>query len=262
MDYRTRRQFLAFLVVVVILAGLGFSLFYRYSPASTCTDNKQNQSEEAVDCGGPHCAPCAIRHADPLTVVWTRIAPARPAMYDVVAEIRNPNSLIAARSFDYDFRLFDTAGTQMAEKSGSSFAYSGETLHVAEFGLAAPRPVDNNRTNLVISNVDWIAIDATGPDLFAGNRNYSVEKLGSAPPTSVLTASVANRTIFDVSNVTVTALILDPAGNLVGVNRTLLNSLAGGGETNVRWTWPVKLKEPIGSILIEPRSPMFLTSNP
>ena len=72
MDWRTKKQLtilaVVFLALFVVLLAIGLSVFY--SPGS-CADNKKNQSEEDVDCGGP-CPPCAFKQLRPGEIFFAR----------------------------------------------------------------------------------------------------------------------------------------------------------------------------------------------
>ncbi|MBU6415055.1 hypothetical protein KGQ34_02340, partial [Patescibacteria group bacterium] len=91
MDFRRKRQFVILLTVAAVAAGILFLFARRLIPQPTCFDNKKNQNEEEVDCGGV-CAPCALKHQEPLALSWPpRFFLIDEHRYDIVAELRNPN---------------------------------------------------------------------------------------------------------------------------------------------------------------------------
>ena len=134
MDFRARRQLAVLGVIALVVGGIGFLIFRAGLPDPSCQDNRKNQGEEDTDCGGP-CASCALREQKPVEIFWTRFVQVRANTYDVAAEVRNPNVRIAAVFFDYEFKLFDTAGVAVVSRRGRAFLYPGETAHLIEIGL-------------------------------------------------------------------------------------------------------------------------------
>ena len=96
--HRKFKQFIYLLFYVLcwsaVIAGIYF-LFLK--PAPSCFDNKQNQGEEGIDCGGPCskvCIPQAIKTITVVNrVVWLE---ASPNNYVAFAEVKNDNSDFAA----------------------------------------------------------------------------------------------------------------------------------------------------------------------
>ena len=55
-----RRLIISFIVggvLILLLIFIGYKTFYRIP---TCTDNKENQDETGIDCGGS-CKPCKVK---------------------------------------------------------------------------------------------------------------------------------------------------------------------------------------------------------
>lgn len=254
MDFRTRRQLTVIVVVLLIVAAIGGGAFWLLRPAPTCQDNRQNQGEEDVDCGGP-CVPCAFRHQQPLAVFWVRFVKVRENTYDVAAEVRNPNVRLGAPTFDYTFKLLDTVGVAVSERRGRSYIYPGETIHLVEAGLTSGRTIE--RAAVTVTGVDWVLADAIAPDLAAGSKEYAVEGEGQNQ-SSVVKAIVTDRSNRDFPEVLVNAVVFDERGNLLGVHRTEIAVLRAGASEALRFVWPEVFRMPPVSILIEPRSRVLL----
>ncbi len=255
MDFRARRQLAVLGVIAVVVGGIGFFIFRAGLPDPSCRDDRKNQGEEAVDCGGP-CVSCVLREQKPVEIFWTRFVQVRGNTYDVAAEVRNPNVKLAAVSFGYEFKLFDTAGVAVASRRGRAFLYPGETAHLVEIGLLFGRTVA--RASLVIGEVQWQLSDAVGPDVIAGSKEYAVEGDPSML-VSTVRAIVANRGITDVSDIAVSALVFDQNGNLLGTHRTLINELAAGLSKSVSFVWPSLFPMVPSSLMVEVRSPASLS---
>lgn len=257
MDFRTRRQLTVLALILLVVGGVGFLAFRVALPEASCEDNRRNQGEEGVDCGGP-CVSCALRQSKPIEVFWARFVKVRENTYDVAAEIRNPNIKLGASAFDFEFKLFDAEGVNVASRSGRSFLYPGETAHLAEVGFVSGRVIRN--VALVVGNVEWVLTDAIGPDIIAGSREYAV---GGDPgnTVSMVRAIVSNRSITDLSGVGVAALALDRDGNLLGVHRTVIDALPAGTARPLEFTWPREFAVPPATLTVEARSPAALPAS-
>lgn len=254
MDFRSRRQLVIIAIAALILGGIGFFVFKANLPEPSCNDNRRNQGEEEIDCGGP-CVPCALRRQKDLEIFWARFAKVRENTYDVAAEIRNPNVKLAASAITYEFKLFDTAGAAVAARQGKTFIYPGEIMHLAEIGLISGRSIA--KVALSIRDAEWILAETIGPDLIAGSKEYAVEEEGGGRRSAVK-AIIANRTIRDIPDIAVGVLVFDDQGNLLGVHRTAIEEIQAGQSRPVKFIWPDVFPKAISSILIEARSPADL----
>lgn len=255
MDFRARRQLAVILIAGAIAFAVGIGIYNRFAPQPTCFDNRRNQGEEETDCGGP-CVSCVFKHQKGVEVFWTRFVKVRENTYDVAAEIRNSNVKLGLASFDYGFKLFDALGVLVAERRGASFIYPGETMHLAEIGLLSGRSV--RRAELTIKNERWVLAEIAPPDVIAGGREYNVNE-DNGIGHSALKAVISNRTIVDIPDLSVSAIVFDHDGNLLGLNRTLIQKLPAGASQPVTFTWPdVFPRDVSSSTVIEARSRILL----
>lgn len=251
MDFRTKRQLTVLAIIAAFFVLVGGTIVYRALPEPTCFDQRRNQGEAGIDCGGP-CIPCALAEAKPIEVFWVKFVETRESSYDVAAELKNPNGKLAAASFDYEFRLNDTAGVLVAARSGRSFLYPGELAHISEIGLSSGREI--KRASLAIDQVIWRVAEGGAPDVIAGGKEHVIRAEDGAP-ISVVKASVTNRTLSDRKDVRATVLLSDRDGNLIGVSSTVLPELPAGLARPVEFRWPISFGDRVGSITIEPRVP-------
>ncbi len=250
MDFRASRQLTIIVVFLIIAAGAGFLIVRPYLPKPTCADNRLNQEEEETDCGGP-CIPCAFKRQQDVEIFWTRFVKVRGNTYDVAARVLNPNVKLAAAKFDYEFKLFDGSGFLVASRRGSSYLYPGETAHLSEVGLISGRMVEE--ASIALSNFAWVLLDERRPDIIAGNREYAIESENGARYSSVK-ALISNRTLGDVTGAEVVVLAFDHQGNMLGANRTILDTLGANESKPVRFRWPDVFAEDVSSLVIEART--------
>lgn len=258
MGFRLSRQLAILAVAAIIAGGVGFLILRSGLPEPSCMDNRLNQGEERIDCGGP-CDACVLRESKPIEIFWTRFVKVRENTYDVAAEIRNPNVKLAASYFDYEFKLYDSAGVNVVSRRGRSFMYPGETAHLAEIGLLSNHAIRS--ASLTIGDTAWASSDAVKPDVFAGSKEYAVE--GEPGRTvSVAKTIVLNRELFSISDIGITAIVFDGNGNLLGAHRTIIKSLGAGASQPVVLAWPAVFPVPVASFLIEVHTSSAIQTRP
>lgn len=255
MDFRRKRQLIILVIVAAVVVGIVSLLVYRFTPQPTCFDNRKNQNEEGVDCGGS-CVPCALKHQGKLELSFPpRFFLVGEHQYDFVAELRNPN-LALGGTFVYTFKIFDDTGFLLAERKGRSFIYPGETAHLIENSFVTERTIDH--VNLEIIATAFMLSRDVEPDLIAGRKIYDIQTGRQGRPMSRVTALLVNRTLEDQKNIVVNVLLYDKDGNVVGVNKTTVDSLASGASLPLEFSWPGVVAPAVDSITIEPRISRFM----
>lgn len=249
--WRTRRQLTAFLIVAIIVGGIGFVFVRNLLPEPTCFDNRRNQGEEDTDCGGS-CLPCIFRNKKSVQVFWTQITPVRGGVYDVVSEIKNPNDALGISEFEYLLKLFDDQDVLVVERRGTSFLYARETAHIVETNVRSERSIV--RGVLEVGKIDYVVRDDAAPDLIAGEKDLRVVSQDGG--TTELKARLFNRTLSDFRGVRVNAIMLDQSQNVLAVSSLILDEILGGDAKELRFFWPGEIKNS-SIILIEPRVNIF-----
>ena len=250
--WRSRRQLAVIVIIAVPFVGVSLFAIERLIPNPSCFDNRQNQEEIAVDCGGS-CAPCALKYPKQIVPFWARAVPTRPNVMDAAAEIENPNELLSSRNIEYKFILRDQFGP-IAERTGRTFLYPQERLIIIESGINVTRKP--TRVDFTIVNVDWHLQNDPKPTIAVERREYRVEE-EKGRRISVVEMTLQNDTPFDFAALEANVAILDPSENLLGANRLLVENLFSGQRRSVKSIWPYELAGEIDAILIDPRANMF-----
>jgi len=139
MPSRTIKQLIygGFFLVVIFL--IGFGVYWIFSSGASCFDNKQNQSEEGIDCGGP-CVSCGIKYPKNLNASWVKTLLAGENKTIVVSGIENPNVEVGSE-FSYTVNIFSKAkdalsvskdGTILKTLNSNSFIYAGEKKYLVD----------------------------------------------------------------------------------------------------------------------------------
>ncbi|MDO8500010.1 MAG: hypothetical protein Q7S66_05165 [bacterium] len=216
-------------------------------PWPTCSDNKQNQGEEEIDCGGP-CSSCALKHPEDMSVLWARFVQVRENTYDAVAEVRNSNIKLGAADFEYVFRFYDDQGVLVAERDSHSFVFPGETIHPVAVNVKTQRTL--KRATFTVKNIKWLFTDKISPDVVVGDKQFKTDPLKKI---SSLTAALINRSLTDFQEVFLNALILDKTGNVIVVSNITEKDLLSGETRPVVFSWPISVSELAPFIIIEAR---------
>lgn len=231
--WATRRRTIILLILLclfLVLVVLPYWLSHREIPS--CTDQKQNQEETGVDCGGP-CTRLCKEESTPLAIVWTRVFTIRPGVYDVVAQLENKNFSAGMPRLFYTARLFDENGEILAEKRGETFVEPGQRFFIFAGGLLTGDKIAA-RGELTIDREDyWIR---TG----AGSVPFSITDevlIGTdrAPKLTALLHSNSPETLRDIE---IVAVVYDSDGKPIGASATKVEKLDRGGTQPLVFTWP------------------------
>lgn len=247
MDFRIKRQLVIIGVLfAVILIPVVFSI-YSWLPTASCQDNRRNQGEEGIDCGGP-CTPCALKNPENLDVFWTRFVSVREGSYDAVAEVKNPNIKLGAEEFEYEFQFFDDADILVARRVGRSFMFPAETAHFVESNIMTGRTI--SRVLFAVRDVRWAFTNRVPPDVAVGDRKLTVS---AEKQETTLTATLLNRSLRDLKEVAVSAFVFDRQENVLAVSKTVEKDLLAGSERQIFFSWPRVIQQEDVFITFEPR---------
>lgn len=110
MDRRLRKQFIIGVIFFAALTLIGSGIYLVIKPSATCFDNKKNQGETAVDCGGP-CITCDLKNNPPISVLEQPVFFATSGQrINIFFRLVNSNSEWGAKSFSYQLFLSDSNG--------------------------------------------------------------------------------------------------------------------------------------------------------
>lgn len=221
---RTIKQLTYGFFYLAILAGIaygGYLVFRETAPS--CFDNRRNQGEEEVDCGGP-CESCAIRKLLPLQTKVEYFPVGDNTT--VILTLSNPNLEYGADSFSYTLNFLGSNGQPLFSLIKESFIYPAEAQKVIiEPNLKFNSRLVAGQPELVISNPVWKSVrEFSEPQL--QTRQVKTEVQGSQVTVSGI---LVNRESASFARATVGALVLqqlsDETNRLVGASKTILQNL-------------------------------------
>ena len=241
-----------FLIVVTPLVVAGFVTVKRAIPESTCFDNRKNQNETGVDCGGL-CLSCELTYPQPIKVFWARAVPVRENSYDVAAQIQNSNELVSSVDVEYEFTLYDDFGP-LITRTGKTFLYAQERTLVIEQNIETVRLA--TRTEFRISHVVWQEKRDLIPTIIAERRVYSIAE-DRGRKQGVVDITLFNKSPYDFAQADVQIAVLDKEGNLLGVNKIQVEHILSQSRLMLKAIWPQIFTGDVAIINIEPRVNIF-----
>ena len=252
MSWRGKRQWMVFLVVFGAVIGVGVLAGFRYWPRASCMDNKKNQNETGVDCGGG-CIPCELKNQKEISQFWARAVQITPSSFDAAALVQNDNTALSSGNFEYEFTLFDDQGV-IASHVGHTFLYPQERVIIVEPNMQVSRPPTG--VSFTPRNPHWEVRREITPNVFIERREYRVTEENGRKQ-SVVEASVLNNAPVAYREGEVLFVLFDKDENIIGINKIVVSNLGAGEHRAIRSLWPSVLQGEIARIEIEPRVNVF-----
>lgn len=234
---RAVKRIIIIIVYLFIISSVVTAVYFLIREKPTCNDQKKNQGEEQVDCGGP-CAKCeTIPEIKSIKVLEKKLVPAGPEKYDTLVKVENPNSLFGISDFEYSIDYFDGSGKIISTVGGSGFLLPAETKYIFAFNLNSARMPAY--LEFRIKSFKWSKFAGyEEPDFPVYQKEFSFTSSGSG--FAELKAKFQNKSGYDFREVTTIALIRNEAGEPVAINETNSNDVRVNEEREIvfRWTEP------------------------
>ncbi|MBU2028366.1 hypothetical protein KJ761_00545 [Patescibacteria group bacterium] len=246
MEKRDIKRFIIVVIYFLIFVTFSLLIYFWLKPAETCFDQKMNQNEQEVDCGGVCQKKCNLLPQFDLTVgekgfVESGIS----GKYDLFGEVSNPNNDFGSGSFSYEFKIKDSAGTVLNQFSGKSFILPGEKKYLVATNISAENIP--GEITLAISEVKWEEfINYEKPQLKIINRNY--QETSSGVSFSEAYGLLKNESPFDFSTIKINMILKNSAGKIVALNSTVLNTVKTGESRDFKAIWPNKFPGEVGDM--------------
>jgi hypothetical protein len=238
MSWAQRRRFIYIGgIVLFILLFVVLPTVIHFYEAPTCFDNKKNQTEQGVDCGGPCTLLCRSQYV-PLTVLWSRFSKVDDGVYNVLAYIENPNINAEANNLDYVFKLYDKDGILLRERFGRTFVPANKIMAVFEAELSTGKQIPQRVEFFFPSQAVWLKQDNISNGLSVSQSVISRED--TAPR---LSAVVSNKTINQIKNIEAVAIVYNDKGNTIAFSRTIIDVIDGKGSKDINFNWPKPFPE-------------------
>ncbi len=247
-EWATTRKLAYTVGVVLFFAMLGIiGYFWHYYEAPSCTDGKQNQSEEGIDCGGTCAMACSSSVAMPIDL-WRRSFLVAPGFYNAVAYIENPNPNLGVQKATYRFKLYDEQNVLVAEREGKVFIAPNERFAIFEPRIKTGERIPKRTFFEFLTFSDWIKNDTEKSKILVRDEKFS--NISTLPRVDAI---LQNGTIVDIHDIDVVAIVYDKNENALAVSATKVDVLKGDSSQAITFTWPTPFSNNPTHVEIIPR---------
>ena len=231
-------------VVVFLLLALGVTLAVLYE-VPTCTDQKQNQDEQGIDCGGSCSYLCTASFEAP------RVSFARPIQgangrVDIIAYIENRNVSAEAANATFTVELYGEENILIAERKGMIDLPSRSIIPVFMPGLYQGNSV---ATRAFLSFDDPVRFNTAVSGRVVPKIEETKQLPGDRPR---ITAQLRNPSARALYNVKVVATIFAEDGTAIAVSQTVVREVPALGVATAIFTWNEPFPVPVSRIEVLP----------
>jgi len=246
-SWSSRRKFTyGFIVVAGIVLIVGLPAFFLFYKAPSCSDGKQDQGEQGIDCGGPCKMLCQSAFLPP-EVIWTKFEPVAPGLYNVAAYVVNNNLDGAAYNVPYEMQLFDSEGVLITVKDGSMTIPPNRNALAFQGSISTEKRIPS-KAIITLGSPQWIKETDELGSLVIADKKYSEDQNSSS-----LEVTLQDNTVTSLDNLSVYVVLYDANGNAIDFSKTFINSVpANNGTVIAPFTWPVSHNGRVVSIEVLP----------
>jgi len=234
MSWASRRQLITLSILGAILAAfLAIVLIATFYKTPTCTDNKKNQSEEGVDCGGS-CAYLCTMGQEPPTVLFTQALPNGEGRTDIIALVENKNATAGAKDVPYRITLYGYDQILIQSVTGTVDLPPGATVPVFVPGVVSGRQtVGTAFLAIDPSAIRWYSL-TDDPRIVPEVSNTALRGTTDSPRISAL---LTNPDVRPLTNARVIAVVRDASGNAIAASQTLVQTIPAQGQATAMFIW-------------------------
>lgn len=229
MSWASRRQLIYFFTVALLFIAIAMGGFFYLKPQATCFDNKKNQDEEEVDCGGV-CGSC-LGETKEIITLWSNVFPLGGGVYEMASLVRNPNFFAGLPKLKYTFKLYDKNNIIIAIEEGETFMNPNEDYIIFKTGIRVGERVPK-RVFIEFGDLDWKRIEEERVQISISEKNFNNSTFPS------LEAKVTNKTLLPIDDIEATAILFDSEDNAIGVSVSKIGTIEAESSQGVTFTWP------------------------
>jgi len=216
--------------VLVVLST--YPIFKLFNTPPTCFDDKQNQLEVGIDCGGPCDVRCGSQ-VENLAINWAEAFMVSDGVYDLTASIENPNLRAGIKEISYIFKVYDTKNFLIAEKTGITFINPRDKFVVFESNIQMKEGKIPEKVVFEFKeNPVWVKMEKEAPIVTIKNK-----KLINIETSPRLNATILNNSVDDFSEVEIVAVVYDKKGNPIAVSSTYEEDINRDSSKDIFLTW-------------------------
>ncbi len=252
MQWATKRRLIvgSIIAAVVLVVGALVATAILYEPPS-CTDRKQNQQEEDIDCGGPCPYLCTTRQEAPVTPT-PRLLKNADGRVDLVATIENRNFEAAAKDVAYTIKVYDEQLALVRTITGSIDLPPRKPMPIFFPGVVTTGATLRASLEVDKSSLRWYEV-ADDPRIVP---IVSQTVLGGTTAAPRVEATLTNPSVARLVRIPVIVFIRDNAtGNVVAASQTVV-TLESQADAKAVFTWKEPFAAPSVRIDVMPVVPL------
>lgn len=251
---RKKQIFYFSIVAFLFISAILFLIWPYLNKEPTCFDGKQNGGESGIDCGG-NCQKVCTEEALNLVTLWSRAFRVTPGKYNLMAYVENQNRESGVPVIMYEFKVYDEDNIFIGRTSGTTFITSNDRIAVFASGVETGNRIPKRVSFEFTSAPTWIKVSRDQRNALAVSAE---DKVLSNPLTfPKLEAVIVNKTINEIKNLDVYAILYDEEDNVINVSKTLIDILPKNGSSQVVFTWPEPLSKRPARIDVFPQINIF-----
>ncbi|MFZ1987434.1 MAG: hypothetical protein WAV21_00150 [Minisyncoccia bacterium] len=225
-----RKAFILTSIGAVIFAVFAVTLISVLYKTPSCTDQKKNQDETGIDCGGSCSRLCTAEVAAPSIRFVRQLSP-QNGRTDIIAYIDNTNAHAAVKNAAFKVTLYGADNIVVTSKTGTVNLPPASTVPLFIPNLfSGSQPVVRAFLTFDESSFVWYRLNEELPTLAVSDARLS---LGETPR---LSAIVSNSEVLPMRGVPVVATLFDAQNNVIAASGTVVD-LPASAAVPVVFTW-------------------------
>ncbi len=255
LSWSAKRKIFYFSIVFgAIVVALVILIYPYFNREPTCFDRKMNGTESGIDCGGA-CEKVCTQEALQLVTLWARPFEVLPGKYNVMAYVENQNRESGIPAISYEFKLYDKDNIFIGRATGSTFITSNDRTAIFVPGIETGNRIPARVTFSFTAFPNWMKISREQRNSLAVSSEDQI--LSNPLENPKLEAKIVNKTLVEMKNLDVYAVLYDAEDNVMTVSKTLIEILPKNSKVDVVFTWPKPLSERPTRIDIFPQVNVF-----
>ncbi len=257
---RNTKRTVIIAIYLTIFSGIGWFLWNMLQAPASCSDGKKNQNEQGIDCGGV-CVSCPdVIEAKPFEIKSVSMVTGGQGRYDVIVEIKNPNSIYGAKKIPYVIVLRDAEGIEIERVENESFALPSQSRYIAELNI--PSNTVPARAEAIINSkeIQWVKfVDYEDPNFVVSGERFGTVESGINYAQAF--GIVNNRSTFDFQDVGVIVILKNEKNKPIAVNKTVMRDLIAYRQRDFSLSWPYRFPGKITTMEVEVEANVYDSEN-
>ncbi|MEK7060585.1 MAG: hypothetical protein AAB936_01165, partial [Patescibacteria group bacterium] len=220
--------------------------------APSCSDNKQNQDEAGIDCGGS-CAYLCTEQNQPPTVLFTKAIQNGEGRVDVIAKVENKNADAAAKNVSYKVTLYGSDQSIIQEMTGTiDLPPSGSVPVFVPNIQIGSQTVVSAFLDIESSSLRWFSMPSDTrivPEVSNTKQTGTV----SSPR---IEAIFTNPSAIAITNIKAVILVHDDKSGVIAASSTIIPKISAQGQVTATFTWNYAFSDMPVSIEVVPIIPL------